>query len=325
MKHWAQNWWCKNCIKIACLGNRAQSENSATKLEPQLIASASAIDKRDIRRSAIPWRIVFALNIALALLCLTLLASKEARAGQNEATPHTLEFVTEDFPPFNFSNGGKVDGFSAELIQELLRREKLSAPMTLLPWPRAYKMAQIEPNVGIFSMVRSPEREKLFQWVGPIGNLDSKVYVKHDSSLQLATLNDARDAKHIILLREGYHAQKLERLGFTNLVMVNNPTEGLRLLMISNDRSVLLVPSDAIPEALHRTATPPDAIKPILSVMQAQVYIGFSLDTPPALITRLQHTLDAMKSDGSFALLYQKWLPGEKPPAIEPDQSTFPF
>jgi polar amino acid transport system substrate-binding protein len=59
--------------------------------------------------------------------------------------------------------------------------------------------------------------------------------------------------------------------------------------------------------------------------MRAQVYIGFSLDTPPAMINRLQHALDTMKGDGSFALLYQKWLPGEKPPGVEPDQSSFPF
>lgn len=254
-----------------------------------------------------------------------MLASGVALAAQNDTAPHKLEFVTEDFPPFNYNNNGIVDGFSAELVRELLRREKLNAPITALPWPRAYKMAQSEVNVGIFSMVRSPEREKLFQWIGPIGDLDSKIYVKRDSTLQITSLNDARDAKHIILLREGYHAQKLEQLGFNNLVMVNNPTEGLRLLMISNDRSILLVPSDAIPEALHRTATPPDAIKSILNVMQAQVYIGFSLDTSPALVSRLQHTLDTMKSDGSFALLYQKWFPGEKPPGIDPESATFPF
>lgn len=259
------------------------------------------------------------------MLCVPLFASSEARAGQEEVAPHVLEFVTEDLPPFNFNNNGQVDGFSAELVRELLHREKLNAEISLLPWPRAYKMAQSEANIGIFSIVRSPEREKLFQWVGPIGNLDSKVYVKRDSTLQMSSLNDARDAKHIILLREGYHAQKLEQFGFTNLVMVNNPTEGLRLLMISNDRTVLLVPSSAIQEALHRTATSADAIKPILTVMRAQIYIGFSLDTSPALVGRLQHALDAMKADGSFALLYQKWLPGEKPPGLEQDQSSFPF
>lgn len=260
----------------------------------------------------------------LAALCVLLLANGNA-AAQNETHVHPLEFVTEEFPPFNFNNNGRADGFSSELIRELLRREKLDAPETVLPWPRAYRMAQNNANVGIYSLVRSPEREKLFQWIGPIGNLDSKAYVKRDSTLQLTTLDDARAAKHIIVLRDGYHAQKLMQLGYTNLVMANNPTEGLRLLLVSSDRSVLILPSTAILEALRRTATPADAIKPILNVMKAQVYIGFSLDTPSTLIGRLQHQLDAMKSDGSFAAIYQKWLPEEKAPGVEPESTVFPY
>ena len=229
---------------------------------------------------------------------------------------HSLRFVTEEMPPFNFDNKGSADGFGSDLVRELLRRENLSAPISVLPWPRAYKIAQSEANVGIYCMIRSPEREKQFQWVGPIGDIDSRIYLTQDSALHLNTLNDAKAAKYVIVLREGYHAKTLEKLGFTNLIMVNSPSEGLRLLLISGDRSLLLIPTGTIQEAMRRNAAPPDAIKPALNVMQGQLYIGFSLDTEPAVVSRLQHTLDAMKADGSFAALYQKWFPGQKAPEL---------
>ena len=47
-------------------------------------------------------------------------------------------------------------------------------------------------------------------------------------------------------------------------------------------------------------------------------YITFWPGTDPAVIQRWQRELDAMKADGSFSRIYQRWLPGE------PEQS-FPL
>jgi len=236
----------------------------------------------------------------------------------------TLEFVTEEFPPLNFNNNGQVDGFGADIVREILRRENLAAPLTVLPWARAYKMAQIEANVGLFCLVRSVEREKLFQWIGPIGNIESKLYANSNSTLHIDNIIDARDANGVIALREGYSAQLLQRLGFKNVWPVTNATEAVRLMRISNDKTLLLLTANALPEAMAKTATPLDALKPVMTVMKTQIYIGFSLSTSPALITQLQHALDQMKTDGSFAAIYKKWFPREKPPGLEREADILP-
>ncbi|HXA46035.1 MAG TPA: transporter substrate-binding domain-containing protein, partial [Burkholderiaceae bacterium] len=113
----------------------------------------------------------------------------------------------------------------------------------------------------------------------------------------------------------------LKRFGFKNIVPATNATEAIRLLRVSGDKSLLLLTANALPEAMNKTATPADAFKPLMTVMKTQVYIGFSLNTSPDLVAHLQHTLDQMKADGSFAAIYQKWFPGEKPPGLlrEPD------
>jgi polar amino acid transport system substrate-binding protein len=251
-------------------------------------------------------------------------AAAEITTGLPASAPPGLSFVTEDFPPLNFNNNGRADGFGSDVVREILRRENLAAPITVLPWARAYKLAQIETNVGLFCLARTVEREKLFQWIGPIGNIESKFYASHDSGLRVDNFTDAKNAYAVIVLREGYSNQLLQRLGFKNIIPVTNATEAVRLMRISGDKSLMLLTSNALPEAMSKTATPPNTFKPLMTAMKTQVYIGFSLATAPDLVARLQHTLDRMKADGGFAAIYQNWFPGEKPPGISRDPDILP-
>jgi polar amino acid transport system substrate-binding protein len=235
-----------------------------------------------------------------------------------------LQFVTEELPPLNFNNNGQVDGFGSEIVREILRRSDMTAPLTILPWARAYRLAQTQSNVGLYCMGRTIEREKLFQWVGPIGNIESKFYVNRSSTLHIDNVADAKNVRGVIVLRESYSDQLLQRLGFKNIFEVNNATEAVRLLLISGDKTLMLLATSVVPDTLHKISTPLEAIKPLMTVMKSQLYIGFSLDTSPTLVKHLQHALDSMKTDGSFAAIHQKWFPGEKPPGMEREQDIMP-
>lgn len=83
-----------------------------------------------------------------------------------------IQAVTEELPPYNYRDrDGLVTGLSVDLLQRMVDRSKLSLDskgVQLLPWARAYQMALHQPNTVIFSIVRLPEREALFHWVGPI-------------------------------------------------------------------------------------------------------------------------------------------------------------
>lgn len=82
--------------------------------------------------------------------------------------------VTEEFPPFNYTENGKLAGYGVELAQAVLEGAGVEYTMASYPWARAYEMAQ-QPNVLIFSLTRTPEREKLFHWIAPLAK--RKVYL----------------------------------------------------------------------------------------------------------------------------------------------------
>ena len=267
------------------------------------------------------------LPLFLAYTCLALsllLQAQTCHATETENKNPPLEFVAEELPPLTFHSSGGADGLGADMVRELLRRNNLTAPLTVLPWARAYMMAQNQANIGVYCLARTEDRKNLFQWIGPLANIESKIYVTQSSPLHITSLEDARKFSAIIVLRESYNAQMLQKMKFKNVVMANNPIEAIRILRLRGDDSALLMESNGLRSTASKLALPPEAIKPLLQITKTQVYIGFSLDTSPALVSRLQHSLNEMKSDGSFAAIYKKWLPGDKPPGIEPEPDIFP-
>ena len=89
--------------------------------------------------------------------------------------------MTEDYPPFNMQGeGGKIVGLSTEVVEELFKRAGVEYKLTLMPWKRAYEDTLGTPNTALYSTTRTPEREALFKWVGPLVNNQLGVFLQLD-------------------------------------------------------------------------------------------------------------------------------------------------
>lgn len=223
-----------------------------------------------------------------------------------------LQLYTEENPPLNFSRAAKVDGYATAVVRELLVRTGDRATIQVVPWARGYKQAQGQANVGLFVAVRTPEREALFQWVGPLVSTTTSFYARRGSALRLASLSDARKAAGIAVPRDWYSHHFLAQQGFDNLHLVPKPHEMVRMLLYG--RVPLMVYEDQLlPSLMQELEGSMDQVEPLYSFMRSSSYIVFSLATDPALIQRWQAALDDMNADGSLARLRQHWLLSPKP------------
>lgn len=248
------------------------------------------------------------------MLCALLLGCCLAGAAQAEA----LRLYTEEYPPINFSQGGEPTGLATEVVRAIMQRTGQHAPISVVPWARGYQLAQVRPNTGLFVTMRTAEREQLFKWVGPLARTVTSIYALRSSALRIASLDEARRFDVIAVPRDWYSHQYLRAEGFTNLHPVTGPAQVILMLKLGRVKLIVL-DSLSLRALLNRGGMQVGEVQALFSFMHNDAYIAFSPQTDDALIARWQSELDAMKADGSFAVLYRKWLPDEPlPPGPAP-------
>jgi polar amino acid transport system substrate-binding protein len=120
------------------------------------------------------------LSARLAILLLAALPCLSSAA-------QTLHFVTEPFPPFNYVEDGVVAGPTAKIVRTVCAQIKIECTFEILPWRRAILLTQQGKVDGIFSIVSTPERTRMFYLSTPFVEtayslyaIDSNKFVYHN-------------------------------------------------------------------------------------------------------------------------------------------------
>lgn len=111
---------------------------------------------------------------------------------QCSAAP-SLTLVTESRPPRQMLENGNVVGTATAKVKSLMDSGGLSYSLDLYPFARAFHMAKTQPNVCIFSIARTQERENQFIWITPALTQIHRVFLaRDDSNIRLNSLDDAK-------------------------------------------------------------------------------------------------------------------------------------
>lgn len=232
----------------------------------------------------------------------------------------SLTIYTEIAPPNQYlDDNGFLTGYYVELVHELQKRTGNSDAIQVVPWIRGYNEVLAKPNVLLFSVVRSKERDPLFQWVGPAAESAFSFYVRADSKTVIRDLKDAKKLGLIGVYKEDIRDQFLTRAGFTNLDRSIDMETMVKKLMAGRI-DAMVGAAEGIAQITESAGFQAGDIKGIYSFMNVQTYLAFSRGTPPKVVRAWQKALDAMKKDGSFEVIFRKYyrtapLPG---PATEP-------
>lgn len=228
------------------------------------------------------------------------------------AAPNTIHFMTEENPPYNFSENGKIQGIAVDLLFALNKESGYPLDLErieMLPWARGYKTVLTKPNTCLFSMGRIPQREKQFKWVGPIIELTIGVMAAKSSNIEINSIEELsayrigtiRDgAPELLLLAAGYPADMLER--------VTKPEQNIRKLS-RNRIDLLAFNIDSTRYTMKQMGLSPNEYQNVFTLETVELYYAFHQDTPEQFIDQLNLTLAALKEpDDSGQSPYQRIL-----------------
>jgi hypothetical protein len=184
----------------------------------------------------------------------------------------------------------------------------------LVPWSDGYARTLTTPDTALFSAARTMEREDLFQWVGPIGSFDMVFFARNDSRLSLSSIEEAKKAGTIAVVRDDARHQYLMAQNVSNVALYPDDESCVRALMSGESQLWLGSGGAAASETIAQAGYQPDDVHPLYTVQKSALYIAFNNQTSPATVAAWQETLDAMKRDGTYgAILARYGLAG--PPA----------
>jgi polar amino acid transport system substrate-binding protein len=222
-----------------------------------------------------------------------------------------LRIITEEYPPYNFTDkDGNITGQCTEIVRAILERTGMQAPIEIMPLDEGISLAENGSGIAIYSLNRTPEREPLFQWVGPISNYEQAFYTKKGSAITIDNLEDAKENVVISVYKGDAGAQFLASQGFENLNESTTDIDALNRLM-DGTAQLWLGNKKGLEITCEEAGVNPDDLEllPVV-VIQADLYIAFSEDVPESTVNAWQDALDTIKTerDIDYKTEYEKIL-----------------
>lgn len=249
-------------------------------------------------------------HCGMLLLALGLVWS-QARAHVQTQPPSSgpLTIITEEWPPYNYAEEGRLKGVAVAIVQRLLQELGRDDVIRIYPGERAKRILDATPRTLFFALFRTPERESQYQWIGPIGSDVIYFYQRKGDSRTIDSLEAARQVSLIACRQSGLVYDTLKRAGFTNLD--SNAHSGnqvyLKLLRGRTDLAISDSPL-GVTYFLRQMGLPADSLKQTsVQLVSSQLYIAGTLDIPAAEIARWQQALLKLKADGTLERLYREF------------------
>jgi polar amino acid transport system substrate-binding protein len=229
-----------------------------------------------------------------AVILVSLCSSAALAAG--------LTFLTEESPPFNYTEGGKLVGAGTEIVQQIASRAGIPVRTEVLPWDTAYVRAQAEKNTCLFSTARLENRERLFLWVGPIATNLWALYGKSDFAVPIKTLKDMSPYRIGVVTRDA-KGDFLRENAVTNLKFVRDDRDNPPRLLLPPDNPdhidlwiTGLYSAREIAKEARVTG-----IKLVFIAAEQPLYLACNPQTDRATVKALSDALETLRVDGTLA------------------------
>ena len=221
-----------------------------------------------------------------------------------------INLMAELLPPFQYYNEDKkLTGISIEIIESIKTIVKSNDPVKIVPWSRGLKITKKKKNSALFSMLRTPDREKLFKWVGPLVNFSVVFFKKTGSPIVLKSVEDAKKVKKIGVTKNVANYEMLTAMGFTNLDVLQSGADEKNIKKLVKGR-INLWPTTYFGGLYNSKKLGYEGmIEPIIDfpVFEGYLHLAFNLNTDDKIISRWQVAMDRLKINGTIDKIVSKY------------------
>jgi PAS domain S-box-containing protein len=250
-------------------------------------------------------------RIWCSVLALCLSAVQLALAADSSPKTRLIVGSELDFPPFALvREGGRADGFTAELWEAVAREAHLDATIETGPFHQLldqFKSGEIDV---LINLAQSDERRRFADFSVPHVKMAGAVFTRKGDSRIKSEDDLARQS--LIVIRADLAQDYARMRGWSNLTLVDTVASGMKLLETSAKHDAMLVGRLV---GLHTIRELKLAnIQPLRLKVGFQQDFGFAVRAGSAeLLARINDGLANVRASGAYDAIYAKWFGGLEP------------
>ncbi|MBP0940697.1 MULTISPECIES: substrate-binding periplasmic protein [Pseudomonas] len=233
------------------------------------------------------------------LLCLLL--SAPARADH-------YQVVTEEWPPYNYSENGQITGMTTEIVRAIMKVTGHDLTIVLAPSMRASLILKMRPRTIMYSMFRTPEREHVYKWVGPI--LEEAIHpYQLAAAPPVTSLEQLLHAPQITTRHAGLLPDMLQSLGFKNLDKSATESVQLYRMLLSDRTAIIIGDTDAgVAYQSRQLNIAPGTLRQIpIELYRSSLYIAFSRDCEDDVVDSWASALETLRQSGELERIQRRY------------------
>lgn len=224
--------------------------------------------------------------------------------GELKVDASDLWVISDLAPLFSeLSEHGELEGIAAYFVRDVLNDAGISSPILYAPWQRIAKEAISKPNVLVFSIVLTTEREPIFHWISPISRNLHGLFGINQSTYR--NIEDVPSEMRVGTLKNDYRNDVATARGFHTISY--DSWKEIVDAVLNNEVDVIFASQGAIDFGCVEKARCND-IRQVAPYKVSSTYLALSkLDTSLVLVEKLKLTSAKIKKSKKFRQTAQKW------------------
>ncbi|WP_284193251.1 substrate-binding periplasmic protein [Vibrio zhanjiangensis] len=209
-----------------------------------------------------------------------------------------LRFLTEEYPPYNYTQEGKKKGISIDVLIAAAKSQGVDISfddIEVQPWARAYRTALSKPNVVLFSTTRTRLREHLFTWVGPLSRTRIVAMAKKSHAIKIHSALDFVQYR-IGVIRDDVGEQLMLELGVPREAMQETSLPETLADQLAKERIDIWAYEENVSKWwLKNKGYNTDDFEPVFILSEADLYFAFNKKVDEKLVEQLQLGIDKLR------------------------------
>lgn len=219
------------------------------------------------------------------------------------------QVVTEEWAPYNYEENNQLTGMATEIVRAIMTLTGDDFELVLLPSMRTTHVLQTRPKTIMYSLFRTPEREPLYKWVGPIVEESIHPYQLATAAQPVNSLEQLLRAPQISTRHAGLIPEMLQSLGFKNLDRSAAESQQLYRMLLAGRTDIIVGDTDAgVSYYSRQLSIAPGTLRQIpIELYRASLYIAFSRDCDDKLLAAWARALEQLRHSGELQRIQRRY------------------